>query len=67
MTPKEIYVSVKFTKNMGNYQSFVAEAGVTASLDNPDETPGQAFSHAWNMVREEVANQILIASARAGA
>ncbi len=66
MTPREICVSVKFTKNMGNYQSFVAEAGVTASLDNPNETPAQAFDTAWAMVREQVVNQIKIASQKAG-
>lgn len=57
MKPKEIFVSIRFTKNLGNYQSFVAEAGVTADLDQ-GETADQAFAEAWALAKKQVAAQI---------
>jgi len=39
MKPKQISVSVKFTKNLGNYQSFVAEAGIVMEIE-PGDDPG---------------------------
>ncbi len=57
MKPKEIFVSIRFTKNLGNYQSFVAEAGVTADLDQ-GETADQAFAEAWALAKEQVKDQI---------
>jgi hypothetical protein len=40
--PKEIHVSVRYVKNLGNYQSYTAEAGVTAQVED-DETEEQTF------------------------
>lgn len=57
MKPKEIFVSIRFTKNLGNYQSFVAEAGVTADLDQ-GETADQAFAEAWSLAKQQVSAQI---------
>lgn len=57
MKAKEIYASIKFTKNLGNFQSFVAEAGITADLEQ-GETVELAFEEAWAMAKEQVRMQI---------
>ncbi len=57
MKPTEINVSVRFVKNLGNYQSFAAEAAVTAVID-PDESPTDAFNEAWKLAKEQVKSQL---------
>lgn len=53
MEVKEISASIKFVKNIGNYQSFTAEAGVSVAL-SPGEKVDEAFQKAWFTVKEEV-------------
>jgi len=43
---KEIHVTLSFTKNMGNYQSMKAEAGMTCGIDNPEKVDG-IFKGMW--------------------
>jgi hypothetical protein len=57
MIPKEIHVSVRYVKNLGNYQSYTAEAGVTAQVED-DETAEQAFETAWDMTKQQIRSQI---------
>jgi hypothetical protein len=57
MKDKEIYVSIKFTKNLGNYQSFTAEAGITVEVEQGDITD-DVFADAWKTTKEQVSNQI---------
>jgi len=54
---KQISVSVKFTKNLGNYQSFVCEAGLVAEIE-PGEDTGGAFSAAYDMAKHQVRTQL---------
>jgi len=57
MKTKEISVSVKFTKNLGNYQSFVAEAGIVMEIE-PGDDPGGAFATAFENAKEQVRIQL---------
>ncbi len=57
MQVKEIYASIKFVKNLGNYQSFAAEAGVTAVVE-PGDQVGEVFGSAWSTAKEQVTAQI---------
>lgn len=57
MKPKEIHVSTKFVKNLGNYQSFTAEAGMTVQIEQGDNV-ANAFDKAWETVKNEVSAQI---------
>jgi hypothetical protein len=57
MKTKEIYVSIKFTKNIGNYQSFTAEAGITVEVEQGDITD-DVFANTWKTAKEQVSNQI---------
>lgn len=50
MKPKEIHVSTKFTKNLGNYQSFTAEAGMTVEIE-PEDDVSDVFDKAWETVK----------------
>ncbi len=57
MKPKEIHVSTKFVKNLGNYQSFTAEAGMTVQIEQNDDVT-EVFDKAWETVKNEVSAQI---------
>ena len=57
MIPKEIHASVRYVKNLGNYQSYTAEAGITAQVE-PDETAEQAFETARDMSKQQIRSQI---------
>jgi hypothetical protein len=57
MQVKEISVSVKKVKNMGNYQSFAAEASATVALQK-GESPDLAYIEAFKLVNGEVEGQI---------
>lgn len=57
MLVKEISVSVKRIKNLGNYQSFTAEASVTAQVQEGGAV-STAFDEAWNIANAEVEEQI---------
>jgi hypothetical protein len=57
MKPKEIHVSTKFVKNLGNYQSFTAEAGITVEIE-PEDDVAEVYAKAWETVKSEVSAQI---------
>ena len=57
MKVKEISVSFKFTKNLGNYQNAVYEAGLVVEVqggDNPDEVIEAAFEKAKDSVKVQL-------------
>lgn len=53
----EIRATIRYTKNLGNYESFSAEASVTVALDLEDNEDG-CFSSAWDQVKNEVRKQV---------
>lgn len=60
MKVKEISVSFKFTKNLGNYQNAAVEAGLVVEVqggENPDEVMAATFEKAKDHVRTQL-NQI---------
>ena len=57
MKVKEISVSVKYVKNLGNYQSFAAEASIVAVVE-PGEDAGAIFNEAWAQAKEQVKSQL---------
>ena len=57
MKTKEINVSIRYVKNLGNYQSFTAEAGITVEIE-PGETENDVFKTSWAMAKEQVSAQI---------
>ena len=60
MKVKEISVSFKFTKNLGNYQSAAVEAGLVVEIqggESPDDVMTAAFETAKEHVRTQL-NQI---------
>lgn len=57
MKVKEINVSIKFTKNLGNYQSFTAEAGAIAVVED-GEMVHDVYNNMWAVVKEQVSSQI---------
>jgi hypothetical protein len=57
MKVKQINVGFKFTKNLGNYQSVTAEAGIVAEIDEKDDM-NTAFDIMWTSVKEEVRKTI---------
>jgi hypothetical protein len=57
MKPKEIHVSTKFVNNLGNYQSFTAEAGITVEIE-PEDDVAEVYAKAWEIVKSEVSAQI---------
>ena len=54
----EIRVAMRFTKNLGNYESFVAEAGLTAAIDEGDSADA-SFRELWQTAKSEIRNQIV--------
>ncbi len=57
MKVKEVRVSIRFVKNLGNYQSFAAEACATIEVE-PGETPEDVFAAGWNLAKGQVSEQI---------
>jgi hypothetical protein len=57
MIVKEITVSVRQTKNTGNYQNFVAEASVTSQIEEGGSVD-LAYVESWKLVKGEVDKQI---------
>ena len=57
MEIKEIHVSIKFTKNLGNFQSFTAEAGVVAVVEQGDNIK-DVYDSLWNEAKHQVSSQI---------
>lgn len=57
MQVREISVSVRQVKNLGNYQSLTAEASATVTLDDGDDLD-MVYAQAWTKVREEVDSQL---------
>lgn len=57
MRIKEVRVSSKFVKNLGNYQSLATEAGATIEVD-PGENPEEVFAKGWEMVKAQITEQV---------
>ncbi len=57
MEVKEVRVSIRFVKNLGNYQSFAAEAGATIEVE-PGETPEDVFAAGWALAKDQVSEQV---------
>ncbi len=57
MKIKEVHVSIRYVRNLGNYQSYTAEAGATIELE-PGETPTDVYATGWDMVKEQVREQV---------
>jgi len=55
---KEISVQFSFTKNLGNYESAKASAGMVVTLKKEDDYK-EAFDEAFRAVREEVSEQMM--------
>lgn len=53
----EIRVGIRYTKNLGNYESFTAEAGATVAVE-PQDDENAVFAPAWEVVKAEVRRQI---------
>jgi hypothetical protein len=53
MTIKEITVSVRYVKNLGNYSTATLEASATACLDE-----GENHKEAYDKLWEEVGSQV---------
>ncbi len=61
MDIKEITVEFSYTKNMGNYESARAQAGLKVAVgpdDNPEELYEKAFKTAKDMVERELWDEI---------
>ncbi len=56
MKTKEITVSTRYVKNLGNCQSFTAEASLTAEVE--DESLDNIYDRAWSEVKSQVRKQI---------
>jgi ribosomal protein S4E len=54
---KEISVNAKFVKNLGNYQSFTAEAGATLVLEDGDNIKS-VYDVAWDTVGDQISEQL---------
>ena len=54
---KSITVGFKYTRNMGNYESMVANASAEVELEEGDKVD-KVYSDAWEMVKEEVRTQL---------
>ena len=57
MQVREISVSVRQVKNLGNYQSLTAEASATVTLDDGDDLD-MVYAQAWTKVKREVESQL---------
>ncbi len=57
MKVKEISVTVKYVKNMGNFQSYAAEASATVQVEG-GESAEAVYDKAWEMVKDEVRETI---------
>lgn len=56
---KELYVSVAFTKNLGNYQSIRFDSGITLSLEDGDDAD-KVYKQAWDQVGDEIQQQVAL-------
>lgn len=59
MKAKEVRATFSFTKNLGNFQSIRVEATVVAELE-PKDTPEKAFRECWELVKEQVDEQVAL-------
>lgn len=57
MKISEIRVGIRYTKNLGNYESFTAEAGATVVIE-PQDDETTVYAPAWEVVKTEVRKQI---------
>lgn len=54
---KEVSVSVRFCKNLGNFQSFTAEAGAVVVLE-PDDDVTKVYDEAWDLIGDQITSQL---------
>ena len=57
MKVKEISVSFKFTKNLGNYQSAAVEAGLVVEIQG-GESPDDVMTDAFEKGKDDVLTQL---------
>lgn len=57
MKVKEISVSFKFTKNLGNYQSAAVEAGLVVEIQG-GESPDDVMTDAFEKAKDHVLTQL---------
>ena len=57
MQVKEISVSFKFTKNLGNYQSAAVEAGLVVEIQG-GESPDDVMTVSFEKAKEHVLTQL---------
>ena len=57
MNVKEISVSFKFTKNLGNYQSAAVEAGLVVEIQG-GESPDDVMTASLETAKEHVRTQL---------
>ena len=58
MKVKEISVSFKFTKNLGNYQSAAVEAGFVVEIQGGGESPDDVMTAAFEKAKDHVRTQL---------
>lgn len=51
-----IWVSVGITKNLGNYESFRIDGGVSAEVDDVNDE--EAWQRLWNLVDSQLEEQL---------
>ncbi len=51
-----IWVSVGITKNLGNYESFRIDGGVSAEVDDINDE--EAWTRLWNLVDAQLEEQL---------
>lgn len=54
---KEISVSVRFTKNLGNYENIVPSASIVMTVEEGDDLK-EVYEKAWDIVGDEVLKQL---------
>lgn len=57
MKVREVRVSIRYVKNLGNYQSFTAEAGATIEVEL-GESPEDVFAEGWTLAKSQVSDQV---------
>lgn len=63
-TTPTIWVSVGFTKNLGNYESLRLDAGARNTVDSVDDS--EAWTKLWDVVDEQLQSRLLEAAEALG-
>ena len=69
----EVYVGYGMTLNIGNYESFRVDAGITLRADRPPrdeadrkEMENAMYEYGWNAVKEQLKPQVLMVRKKSG-